>query len=87
MAKASNIDPASKVKFNTDNAIAAYTALQNAAIKLDEADYHLEQTLGMGVDMDRYYAVTGKLDKEMELKRKRLMHAGRLPKDDRQTPS
>jgi hypothetical protein len=87
MTKVSKIDPASAIKFNTDNAIAAYVALQHAAIKLDEADFQLEKTLGMGVDMERYYAVTGKMDKEMELKRRRLMHAGRLPKDDRQTPS
>jgi hypothetical protein len=76
-------DPEMARKFNTDNAIAAYQALQNAAIRLDEADFHLDETLRLGVDMDRYYKATSKIDKELELKRKRLAGAGRLPRDDR----
>jgi hypothetical protein len=74
-------NPEQRLKFRTDNAIAAYQALQNAAIKLDEADFHLEQCIAMGIDMDRYYAVTGKLDQEFELKRQRLAGSGRLPRD------
>jgi hypothetical protein len=74
-------DPARTLKFNTDNAISAYQVLQNAAIRLDEADYHLDQCIAMGIDMDRYYEATGRMDQEFEVKRRRLAKAGRLPRD------
>jgi hypothetical protein len=59
------------IDFYTDTAIAAYRAVLNAELKLDEAKTHLERSVTMNIDMERYHEVTAKMDKEMERKRSR----------------
>jgi hypothetical protein len=62
------------IDFYTDAAIAAYKAVLNAELKLDEAKVHLERSVTMNIDMERYQAATAKMDREMEHKRTRRGH-------------
>jgi hypothetical protein len=68
------------IKFNTDNAIQAFQSLQKARLRLDEAEYQLEKTIGMGIDKERYDEQAEDILKEYKRKRWGAVKAGKLPR-------
>jgi hypothetical protein len=67
-------------RFNTDNAIQAFQTVERLRLRLDQEEHRLHQTIGMGIDRERYAEQTEDILKEFEIKRATAAKRGYLPK-------
>jgi hypothetical protein len=67
-------------RFNTDTAIQAFQTVERLRLRLDQEQHRLEQTIGMGIDRERYAEQTEDIIREFEIKRATASRRGFLPK-------